>query len=262
MRGLIYDTWVEMVQRRLIWVYAAVTVVAMLIIVGSKSMSIQIEVNGDPSNPMNSMVEQVAVGSLDAYCSFLVFLTILGTAGLIPSMFERGRAEYYLSKPVSRTSLLLYKFSSIWAVYGATIVAGGLATFAVFYMAWRYGDAGLVYVFVFNLVSLFIWLSVTAFTGIASGSFAVSLMVAFAIWVAEGLLRYHEAVEQVTQNKLVIGVVSGLYYILPKTSELSDLTTKLALGQPVESWVPLWSSLIFASALVAGTVVLFNRKDY
>ncbi len=262
MRGLIYDTWVEMVQRRLIWIYAAVTVIAILLIMASKSMSIKIEVNDDPNDPASALVEQGAVGSLDAYCSFLVFLTILGTAGLIPSMLERGRAEYYLSKPISRTSLFLYKFASIWSVYGATIVVGGLVTFAIFFMAWRYFDAGLVYIFALNLVSLFIWLSVTAFAGILTGSYAVSIMVAFAMWIAQSLLRYHDMLGQVIQNKLVTGAVSGLYYILPKTSELSDMTTKVALGQPVESWLPLWSSLIFAAGLLAVTIALFNRKDY
>ncbi|HQL25224.1 MAG TPA: hypothetical protein PKY95_12460, partial [candidate division Zixibacteria bacterium] len=107
-----------------------------------------------------------------------------------------------------------------------------------------------------------VWLSVTAFSGILTGSFAVSIMMAFVMWIAQVLLQYHEAVQNVIGSRFVTGIVSGLYYVLPKTSQLGEVTQSLALGRPVESWLPLWSSLLFAVVLVGITVAMFERKDY
>ena len=263
MRGLLYDTWKEMVERKLIWIYVAVTVIAILLIVASRSMSIEINMNRPgEEDPIASMAQQAAVGAMDSYFSFLVFLTIMGTAGLIPAMLVRGRAEYYLSKPISRASLFLNKLTGIWAVYGATIVVGGLLTYLVFYFAWSFADARLIYIFGLNIVALFVWLTVTAFAGILTGSFAVSIMMAFVLWIVQALLQYHETVGQVIDSKIVTGAVSGLYYILPKTSQMAEITNNLALGRPVESWLPLWSSLLFSVVLIGITVVVFRRKDY
>lgn len=263
MRGLLYDTYKEMVERKLIWIYVVVTVIAILLIVASKSMNIEINMDrAGGEDPFANVAQRVAVGAMDSYFSFLVFLTVMGTAGLIPSMLVRGRAEYYLSKPVSRGSLFLSKLGSIWAVYGATIVVGGLLTYLVFYVAWGYADARLIYIFGLNVVALFVWLAVTTFAGILTGSFAVSIMMAFVLWIAQALLQYHEAVGEVIDNKIVTGAVSGLYYILPKTSEMAAITEDLALGTPVETWLPLWSSLLFSVLLVVITVVIFRRKDY
>ncbi|HOZ07825.1 MAG TPA: hypothetical protein PKW75_06020 [candidate division Zixibacteria bacterium] len=262
MRGLLQDTFKEMVERKLIWIYVAVTVIAVLMTIASHSMKIEINMNSGSEDPIASLAQKVAVGAMDTYFSFLVFLTVMGTAGLIPSMLVRGRAEYYLSKPVSRAALLLYKLFSIWAVYGATIVAGGLVTFLAFYAAWGFADVRLLYIFALNMAALFVWLSVTAFSGILTGSFAVSIMMAFVMWIAQVLLQYHEAVQNVIDSRFVTGIVSGLYYVLPKTSQLGEVTQSLALGRPVESWLPLWSSLLFAVVLVGITVAMFERKDY
>lgn len=262
MKGFIYDSWVELVARKLIWVYVVVTVIAMLLIVASHEMSIKVEIDSKPMDPVAGMAHSAAVSALDGYLSFLVFLTIMGTAGLIPAMLVRGRAEYYLSKPISRASLYLYKLTSLLGVYGATIVVGGLLTYLIFFATWGLADTGLVYIFLINLVGLFIWLSVTTFIGILTGSFAVSIMTAFVLWIAQGLLQYHDKLGQVIHNSFVTGVVSGLYYLLPKTSQIAEMTERLAMGQPVESWMPLWSSLLFAVVLVGVTVAVFNRKDY
>lgn len=263
MRGITRDCLNEMIERKLIWIYVVVTVIAVLLVLGSKSMIVQISID-DPSgtNPMSEMGRDIAVGALDSYMSFLVFLTILGTAGLLPSMMVRGRAEYFLSKPLSRTSLYLNKLFGIWLVYGGTIVLGAIVVYAFFYMGYGYFDAKLAYLFILNLVSLFIWLSLTMFAGVLTGSFAVTIMLAFLVWIVQGLLQWHEAVEQVVSSKVVTTIVDTLYYVFPKTSQLSDLTETVARGNPVESWLPLWSSLLFAVVMVGATVVIFQRKDY
>jgi hypothetical protein len=118
------------------------------------------------------------------------------------------------------------------------------------------------YVFVLGLVSLFIWLSITTTVGIVTGSTAMSIMSAFLVWVAQAIFVWHEHIKGVLESKPVGYVVDSLYYILPKTGEVSAITNACALGKPVESWMPLYSSLIFSVALVILAVVVFKRKNY
>ncbi len=264
MRGITRNTLSEMIDRKLIWIYVVITVLAILMILGSKGLKIEIEMQTPPGqeNPFASMAQEFAVGSLDLYLWFLVFLTVMGTAGLIPSMLSKGRAEFYLSKPISRNSLLVNKLLSIWAVYGGAILAGAGLSFVIFYLAWGYGHINLFYMFLLYMVNLLIWLSVTTFAGVLSGSFAVSIMTAFLIYVVQYLLQFHEAVGQLVSSKFVTIPVQVLYWVLPKASEIAGIAKTVGAGHPVDDWLPLWTSLAFAIALILITLEMFRRKDF
>ena len=81
---------------------------------------------GEMRGGLDEMVGQAFVSSFGSFLSLLVFLTVIGTAGFMPGMLSKGRAEYFLSKPVSRTRLYLQKVISLWLVYGAAIVLAGV----------------------------------------------------------------------------------------------------------------------------------------
>ena len=53
-----------------------------------------------------------------------------------------------------------------------------------------------------------------------------------------------------------------VYYILPKNDELSDITMRLVEQKPILSWMPLWSSILFAVGLIYITTLLFKHRDY
>ena len=98
--------------------------------------------------------------------------------------------------------------------------------------------------------------------GVLSGSASWAIMAAFGLWVAQWLVSFHDLLEQLTSSKLVSYIMKALYYLFPKTDQLGDMAVSLALGQPVESWLPLWSALLFSAAMMFLAVWVFRRRDY
>jgi len=82
------------------------------------------------------------------------------------------------------------------------------------------------------------------------------------VFVLQWLFGFHEMFGEFVNSKIMKTVADGLYYIFPKTGEMSDIAENLALGQNVNSWMPLWSTLLFSIVLIIVTIFIFKRKDY
>lgn len=261
MRGILADTVVELFDRKVLYIFGAVTVIGLLSIIGSASLDIHMMGEGIDLEEMNQALGNPVLMGLNMFMHLLVFLAAMATAGLIPGMLIRGRADFYLSKPVSRASLLLGKVFSIWLVYGAVMVVCVLIEFLTAGLMLDAFSWGIAYIIVINLLAFFVWLSVTCFAGIATGSAGMAIMAAFLMWLAQRILTLHDALKQLVDSPVAIYVVDTVYYIFPKTSQICDLTDQVVSGA-AHSWMPLYSSLIFAAALLFVTVVIFNRKSY
>jgi len=266
MRGLTRDTFGELVDRKIIWVFAFLTLIGIgLIVIGdmaAENFGQQAGAAIGEEADAKPLVEGFLAGFLDDFLGFVLLIAVFGTAGLIPRMLEKGRAEYYLAQPISRTGLLLGKVFGTWLVYGGIVIVVGLVLIATVAVVIGVSNAGVIYVFADKLYAYFIWLSVSAFIGIVSGSTAVTIITQFAIWIGQGLLVQRELLYGVVNSKVVEYIGDAVYYILPKFSEISGVTIALANDTPVESWQPVWSSGLFGVGLIVLSLYLFRRKDY
>lgn len=265
MRGILYDTFYEMLDRKILYVYIIITIITIGLIIVGGSIDIQ-QMEGSQGqmnlNEMNTMLGNPVLRGYVTYISFLIFMTILATAGIFPAMLRKGRSDYFISKPISRTSLYLSKLFSILIIYGAAVIVLSLIAFAVFYMMFGIFEWSILNLFVFNLFELFVWLSITSCAGILIGSTAATMMITFGVWVIQLILQSHETITAFADKKFVTLIVDTAYYIFPKTGEISDITTKMALGGKIESYLPLWTTALFAVALVAFTAYIFQKKNY
>ena len=263
MRGMIQDTFIEMIDRKIIWMYAVVTLIAIVIIISASSFSANIEINGQmQDDPFGGLIETAAIKGIGSHIGFMIFLAVFATAGLLPNMLIRGRAEYYLSKPLSRTSLYLNKYISIWIVYGGMTLVCGLISYLALFIFHGFSSTGIFYLFIFSMIEYVIWLSITLFAGIVFGSTALSMMTAFMVYILQSILKYYETFTEIVDSKIMEYIAVGLYYIFPKIDEISDIANTMALGNNVDSWMPLWSTLLFSIVLIWATLFIFNRKDY
>ncbi len=263
MKGITRDCVVEMFARKTIYLFAAVTLVAVLLGLLTVNVDLHFEVTGTAERgAIAGFLQNPVTHVLGMFMSFLVFLAVLATAGLVPTMLVKGRAEFFLSKPISRTSLLLNRLFAVWAVYGLTIVVSGAVLYAVLVLIHGFFDWKVLYLFVFSLVSFFIWLSITVAAGVLFGSTVISLMCAFLVWVAQAVLKYHETVGGIVGSRLVSQLATVLYYVVPKTSQIGDRTTALAMGNVVVDWMPVYTSVAFALVAVLLAVLVFKRRDY
>jgi ABC-type transport system involved in multi-copper enzyme maturation permease subunit len=250
-----------MLDRKVVWIYAAASVVGVLVLLVARQFEVQFQAEGMDMQDMGPMLTSPLLFLYHKFTYYLVFLSVMVTAGLLPKMLIKGRADYFLSKPLLRKTLLLNKLFAVWVVYGAMIVLVMLVEAAVGGVAFSIFDAGVVYIVLANLLALFVWLSITFFAGIISGSGPTSILMAFAVWVVQQILAFHKGISQLIDTPLLSEAVTAAYYIWPKTIAISDQSLNYVTGGSFD-WMPLYSSLIFALGLVYVTVFIFNRRDY
>jgi len=263
MRGLIRDSVVELFDRKVIYVFGVVTLIAVAIIGLLRSAEVRFEGQiGMDADSVTEMFSDQLLSGQNQFMSILVFLAVMAAAGLIPNMLIKGRADFYLSKPLSRSALLLRKLTSIWIVYGGMVVLCGLVDVLAFALINSFFSWGVLWIFLFKMLGLLIWLSIVVFAGVLSGSTSVSIMSAFFVYVLQWLLEWREIMIEFLDSQAVTFSLNLVYYILPKNDELSDITMRLVQQQAIHSWMPLWSSVLFAFSLVYITVLVFKHRDY
>lgn len=258
MRGILHDSYVEMVSRRILLIFIIITILASLSAFGLSFIDTPFSV--DTLTPNHPYIQGI-VSVLDFHFTVLFTFAVFAVAGLFPSMMQKGRADFYLSKPISRHSLFTYRFTSVFMIYGAMVILSGLISYGVF--AALTGIYGLfpLWVVFGQLVVFFIWLSVVALGGVLFNSGGIAIMIAFFIWFAQIWLKGYEALK-VLDSDILYYIVGGLYYVVPKTSQISEIGMRIATDTPVNDWLPLWSSLLFALGSFWLAMILFRTKDY
>ncbi len=261
MRGLVRDTLTEALDRKIVWVFGIIAVISSLAALAPAWLDIQFGGQDIDVTEMGPELSKGLLHMLNKIMWFLTFLSVMATAGMIPNMLTRGRADFYLSKPISRTSLLCSKILGIWLVYGGLMIATVAVVFLVSSAVYGVFDPNVWFILVGNMLLFFIWLSITTVAGILSGTAGMSMMAAFLFWAAQWLFEFHDALKALVDSKPVTAIADALYYIFPKTGEVSDLIVEFATGR-VTNWMPLWSSLIFAVVMFAIAIGVFRRRDY
>jgi hypothetical protein len=190
-----------------------------------------------------------------------ILLALFATGGLVASLMEKGQVDLLLSKPLSRRrvlggrlfgvgammlALLVYLLGAVWLVMSLKTGVWNprflLAIGVVFAM----------FAVVYGVVTL-----VSVWTESAALGFIATLAVLFSslVLAIPGLsLQVRPPWRQ---------LIEGLHWVVPQFPGVGvRIVPQLATGQPVASWVPLLTALLFGLALYAGAFALFRRKDF
>ena len=211
-------------------------------------------------------VENIVRGVQGALAAFLygfgLFLAVFASAGLIPTIFEPGRIELLLSKPVSRYHILLGRylgnllviaFNMLYLVLSVWIILGiktDIWTHQFLY------SAGLT-IFVFAVL-----LTIVVLIAVLSESAVLSTMVTFGVMIAGLIVAQKSTIERLLTSEWSRNVVRVLYYTLPKVWDLGNIGRKLVTGVPIEDWMPVWSSALFGVAVLGAGLLFFSRRNY
>lgn len=266
--ALITNTLREAIQKKFILIIFGV--ISLLLILFLSFMSL------DSVDDMNNFMMSFGEDSFkDAVVSFenllissvsfnVVFiLLIILVSSFIPSMLEKGNIDLLISKPISRSNIILGKFIAtnliIFAILtyliGCIWLMVSLKT-GVWHFPFLYSIIGftLIFAILYSLILL---------TGLISQSTIISILVNVLLFFPiTGLLSTREGMYTMVTSKPVQGVVDFFYYVLPKPWDIHDMVLKIIAGQPVESWQPLITSLIFMFAMLSLSIYYFKKKDY
>jgi ABC-type transport system involved in multi-copper enzyme maturation permease subunit len=191
-----------------------------------------------------------------------LFLSIFATANLVPVMVEKGYVDLLLSKPLSRTALFLGRYLGALSVVGINLfylVTGVWLVLGLKTGVWRMGifKAGGVILLMYG-----IFLGFMMMVGVLTRSSSITIMLSYILFPLTMFLSVRKGLTVMLTSKALVWLIDGLYWVLPKISEVAVLMTALASGSPLPSLMPLLTSMLFGAGCLALATVYFARKDY
>src|SRR5665213_1966984 len=113
-----------------------------------------------PSTDVQGLVQQTQSVIAMALYFFGIALSVFASAGLVAALFEPGRIELLLSKPVSRTRLLLGRYVGNLVVVAANIVYLTVGSWLIFGIKTGLWGAGYLLSSVFTIFVFAVLLAV------------------------------------------------------------------------------------------------------
>jgi len=191
------------------------------------------------------------------------FLAIFASAGLIPSVLEAGRISLLLSKPLTRTMLLMgrylgnvfivvinhvYLICSIWIVIG--IKTNIWET--------RFLLAIPINIFIFAVL-----LCVVVLIGVVFESAALSVMAPAALMLISTILAQRQIVIRLLDSEWSRNLWLAFYWIVPKFFDLGSAMKQIIEYDREANWVtPVWTSAIFGLVVLSSAMYVFQKRDF
>jgi len=191
-----------------------------------------------------------------------LFMSLFATSNLIPSLLQKGNIDLIISKPVSRLQILTARYLGAVAIVAFNIMYIVIFLWLILSLKtqiwhWQFLLSGIMTIITFSILY-----SLMTLLGLLTRSVAFSLMITYSILFFSPLLLQRDSIYALISNKYYAYLVDSLYYILPKTAELGNMTSMIVRDIPIVSWMPLWSSIIFGATMFVISAIIFNKKDY
>lgn len=211
-------------------------------------------------------IREVLIGIESAVAVLLftggLFMSLFATSGLIPSFLQAGTVELWLSKPLTRWQILLGRYLGAVAIVAFNVFYLVIFSWLILSLKTGIWHWGFLLSAVMIVITYAILFALMTFLGIVTRSAAFSLMITYAILFFSPLLLERDKIYALLSGKFYGILLDGLYYILPKTTELGNLTRLLVHGSEIQSWMSLWSSMIFGLTIFIISSIIFSKKNF
>jgi len=271
--ALVRDTFRESFARKIFWGFFGCSTALILFFVLALNIDLvegamaAISIFGkevDGGQLMN--VERMVRRILGIVAAFLftagLFLSVLASAGLIPTMFEPGRIELLLSKPVSRARLLAGRYLGTLAVIGANMIYLVLGVWLVLGIKTGIWNTNFLLAAAVALFAFAVMLTVVLVVAVLSNSAVLATMVAFFFVLISPLLAQHERIRPLFRRPWARDTAEVLYYLFPKYYDLGNASRLMMENRGFDNWMAVWSSAAFAAVMLTAGLWAFARKDY
>jgi len=193
-----------------------------------------------------------------------IFGTLIGlfaTMPLVGGFLEQGRIDLFISKPIPRFRLLAGHVAGVWLVVLLLtfyLIGGVWLVVAVKTGVWQtrfllaIPTIAVMFAVVFSVVmtASVVWRSTGLALVLAYGCIFISAVFAAREQIVPLLTSFWAA------------VFNGLYHLLPNYFEVMTIMVQLASDEPVNSWYPLVSSILFGVVIYAIGFVVFSKRDF
>ncbi|MBZ5596559.1 MAG: ABC transporter permease [Acidobacteriia bacterium] len=268
--ALVLDTFREAFARKIFWAFFGCSTALILFfifimkidVVQGAIATISLFGNTSRGQDVQKLVRQVH-GAIAAFLFTAgMFLAVFASAGLIPAVFEPGRIELLLSKPVERYHILIGRYIGNVLVIAANIFYLVFAVWTVFGIKTGVWTPGFLWSSVLIVFIFAVLLTVVVLMGVLWESAVVATMVAFGIMIMSPILAQQTILERLLTSEWSRNVMRVMYYALPKVFDVGRIARSLVLGDPMGGWMPIWSSALFGVVILSAGLYIFSRRNY
>ncbi len=268
--ALIRDTFREAFARKIFWGFAGCSTALILFflfimkidVVEGAMATVSLFGNTSRSQDVAQLVRQVHGGLAAFLFTAGMFLAVFASAGLIPTVFEPGRIELLLSKPVPRHHILLGRYLGNLLVVVANIFYLVISVWVIFGLKTGIWTVGFLWSTVLTVFVFSVLLTVVLLIGVLWESAVLAIMITFGLMLISPILAQQSLLERLLTSETSRNIARGLYYALPKVFDLGNMARQIVLGTPITSWMPVWSSALFGLVVLSGSLFAFSRRDY
>lgn len=268
--ALVKDTFREAFARKIIWGFFGCATALILFFIFLMKIDVvegalaTISLFGRESQALDvaTLVRNVH-GALAAFLfGFGLFLGVFASAGLIPTIFEPGRIELLLSKPVRRHHILLGRYLGNLLVIGFNVIYLVLSIWLILGIKTDIWTHEFLYSIGLSIFTFAVLLSIVLLVAVLSESAVLATMVTYGIMITGLIVAQKSTIERLLTSEWSRNVVRGLYYVLPKVWDVGNIGRRLVIGVPIDSWMPVWSSALFGAVMLSAGLFVFARRNF
>ncbi|MFT4605029.1 MAG: ABC-2 type transport system permease protein [Rhodothermales bacterium] len=188
-------------------------------------------------------------------------LGIFAAAPLTASLVTESRIGLLLSKPLSRNRFLA---GHVLGVFATVLLLSTYLVLAVWLvLSFKTGIWIPSFLLAIPIITLMfgVMYGVVLLVIVLTGSSGFALVTAYGLIFLSFILAAHEQIvtQLVSPGKEIF---LAFYYLLPNFIEVVPFAVQLVEGDPVNTWVPITSSIVFGAIAYFGAFQWFSRKDF
>jgi ABC-2 type transport system permease protein len=269
--ALLTDTFREALARKIFWGLFGLSalliafflfVMKIDVVAGATATVSLFGRNAGPAADVHRLIQGVYGFVAVFLYTWGMFLAVFASAGLIPSLLEPGRIELLLSKPVSRTRILLGRYLGNLLVVGVNTIFLVLGVWTIF--GWKTGLWPLSFliaipttVFIFSVL-----LAVVALVGVLWESTALAVMVPVALMIISPILAQEKLARKLLSSEWSRDVWKALYLSTPRVFDVGFSTLAAIRDRSFGSLEPVWTSAAFGLVTLSAALIVFARRDF
>jgi ABC-type transport system involved in multi-copper enzyme maturation permease subunit len=213
---------------------------------------------------LGEIVTSLQLAIIIPVSTLCLLFAIFSSSSFIPVMLEKGTIDIFLSKPISRNQLLTGKYLGGVSVVFINIAFLIIGVWLVISLRFSYWDASFLLIILTVTFTFAVLYSIIVLFGVITQGSLLGMMTTYFIYLILSRLLYFgkEKMDVLTDSDLLKSVITGLYYIIPKTSEIETIAVSLAAHRGIDDYQPIVSSFLFLVLTLACSLLLFKKKDF
>ncbi len=269
--ALIVDTFREAFARKIFWgLFGLSTAMILFFLLLLKIDIVEgamatVSLFGRSSNRATDLEKLVrgVYGGIAAYLYVWgMVIAVFASSGLIPSVLEPGRIELLLSKPLSRTHILLGRYVGNVLVISCNVVYLVIGVWLIFGYKTGIWEARFLVSILTTVFIFAVLLTVVVLVGVVFDSAALAPMIAVALMIMSAILAQTTTMLKLLSSEWSRNIWRLLYYTFPKIYDMGSMTLDIIADRKSPTMMPIWTSALFGAVVLGTALVIFKRRDF